>query len=360
VGRPGARRPARIGNSPTINIGNKAVVAGAAGWGGRRRHCPDHYHRVYWGGSSYYWGDGYLYGQSYYDGEPYYMGIQPQVGMVVPSLPAGYASTELDGNTYYIYNNTYYTRTEQDGKPVYTVAEDPLSKGKAAAATPDPYETLKAMSEFLGKQQRFAFDASDTVDTLSAGGRRAEVTTQRTFLVARPGSVRATAQGDNLDRSISYDGKMLALHDRKKKLFGRAKAPETIDAMLESVARDYGVVLPLADLLYSNLYEVVTPRTENGTYVGLHKVDGTDCHQLQFDGRYTSAQLWIEAGARPLPRKVVISYKNSPDTQRYEATISKWDLSPKPAEGEFSVAPPAGVREIPIASWTGGGAASTK
>jgi hypothetical protein len=130
--------------------------------------------------------------------------------------------------------------------------------------------------------------------------------------------------------------------------------------MLESMAQDYGVVLPLADLLYSNLYEMVTPRTESGTYVGLHKVDGTDCHHLQFDGRYTAAQIWIEAGDRPLPRKIVISYKNSPGTQRYEATISKWDLSPKPAEGEFSVAPPQGVREIPIASWKRGGSAKGK
>jgi hypothetical protein len=41
--------------------------------------------------------------------------------------------------------------------------------------------------------------------------------------------------------------------------------------------------------------------------------------------------VWIQTGNRPLPRKLVLTYKRLPGSPRFTALISKWDLTGIPA-----------------------------
>ncbi len=57
-------------------------------------------------------------------------------------------------------------------------------------------------------------------------------------------------------------------------------------------------------------------------------------------------ETWIESGDKPLPRKLVITYKQQPGSPRFVATIRNWKLSPTFKPGFFEFKPPAKAEQI--------------
>jgi hypothetical protein len=66
--------------------------------------------------------------------------------------------------------------------------------------------------------------------------------------------------------------------------------------------------------------------------------------------------MWIEEGERPLPCRLVITYKRADGSPQFWAQFRDWDLSPKTPDDLFEYTPPEGaerlafemaIREIP-------------
>jgi len=126
--------------------------------------------------------------------------------------------------------------------------------------------------------------------------------------------------------------------------------PGTIDEMLDYMAEKYGIVTPLADLLFSNPYDCFAKRCQAGMYLGEHLVNGTMAHHLAFRTESVDCQLWIDAtpGAKPLPRKLVINYKLIPDEPQFIAMFDKWNLDPKIADDAFKFTPQPGAKKVEL------------
>jgi hypothetical protein len=48
---------------------------------------------------------------------------------------------------------------------------------------------------------------------------------------------------------------------------------------------------------------------QEARYVGMSQIADTKCHHLAFRQKLLDWQLWVEDGDKPLPRKLVITYK---------------------------------------------------
>ena len=83
-----------------------------------------------------------------------------------------------------------------------------------------------------------------------------------------------------------------------------------------------------------------------GMYVGIHEVDGVRSHHVAFANDWLEWQLWIDAENDPLPRKIVINYKNEPGEPQYTAVLRAWNLSPDLPEGLFEFEPPDGATRM--------------
>jgi hypothetical protein len=59
-------------------------------------------------------------------------------------------------------------------------------------------------------------------------------------------------------------------------------------------------------------------------------------------------QIWIDAGAQPLPRKLAIAYWDTPGVPQYEATFRRFTLGPQIAPGQFTFKPPAGATKVEL------------
>jgi hypothetical protein len=220
----------------------------------------------------------------------------------------------------------------------------PTPPPRAVEARAD--QELRKMGEFVAKLPRFALEAEETFDELPDGELRRQLTNVRRIGVQRPNHFAADVTGDTLNRASWYDGRTVTVLDKEHNVYATIEAPATIDATLDKLVDEYGVVLPLVDLLYSDPYAVLTEGVTYGRYLGIHQAAGVPCHHLAFSQDTIEWQIWIDAGEQPLPRKLVISYVDEPGEPQYSATIRRWSLDPKVPEGLFTFEAPEGAQKI--------------
>ena len=188
-----------------------------------------------------------------------------------------------------------------------------------------PKEVMRSMSDYLASVKEFGMSVEETVDEFLDGGLRIQLSSIRRFGVQRPNKLVGVVQGDTNQRSVWYDGEKITLLDNVHNVYGVLNnMPATLDENLDHLAETYDVILPVADLLYSDVYKAVLPGVQTGTYAGLHHVSGKKCHHLVFTHDVVDWQIWVDAGLRPIPRKLVITYKLEEGHPQYQALITEW------------------------------------
>ena len=138
------------------------------------------------------------------------------------------------------------------------------------------------------------------------------------------------------------------MRNRRLNAYASVDMPGTIDAVLDRIASDYGVVLPLSDLLYTDPYATLMDGVLYGKYLGLHQAAGVACHHLTFGQDGMEWQIWIDAGAQPLPRKLAIAYWEDAGVPQYQAVLRRWTLEAKVAPDEFVFKAPAGAKRMEL------------
>ena len=217
-------------------------------------------------------------------------------------------------------------------------------------AQPDSESTridriLRQMSDFLTSAQSFGFTAHEVIDEVEEG-RRIQYSNSRSVVVRRPNRLAAEAYGDLLNRDVWYDGKTFTLLDREVNTYIQVPAPENIDALLDEIEEVLGIVVPLSEMLSENVYRALTQQVRQASYLGLHQVRGIECHHLIFTQQDLDWQLWVEASSTPVPRKLVIVYKQEPGIPQYAAVFSEWDFTVATPDELFEFHPPEGAREL--------------
>jgi hypothetical protein len=81
-------------------------------------------------------------------------------------------------------------------------------------------------------------------------------------------------------------------------------------------------------------------------YLGRAIIDGRECEHLAFRNFDTDWQLWVEAGERPIPRKMVITSKTLNSAPQYTLQVKRWKTGVQPASDAFTFTPPADARKI--------------
>ncbi len=326
---------------------------GAAGFRGPRgrgvvTNLPAGYRPKYYGGRNYY-NYGYGWYEPYWQGNDVYYGwIYPPLGYYYSALPKGYRTEIIAGTTYYYADDVYYVVGEQEGQTGYVVAEAPTEE-----ETPDPFEILQQMGKYMDQTQNWSFNISTTADEVLNSGQKIQVSRQRTFQVSRPNKLAVQFQGKDQGKRVVYDGQTVTMFDPSKDVYVRLDMPNTIATMLDTLAKDYGKSLPLADLLYRDPHKGLTAKAKTGQYIGLHTVDNDECHHLGFTQDNIDWEIWISAGDNAIPRKFSIVYKQQPGSPRYVAEISAWTVLESSPASVFELKLPADAKRIemlPVAS----------
>jgi hypothetical protein len=111
---------------------------------------------------------------------------------------------------------------------------------------------------------------------------------------------------------------------------------------------EFGVAAPGADLLLSRVYEELITDVLDAKHIGQGVIDGVECEHLAFRNEDTDWQLWVEIGARPIPRKYVITSKAVTGAPQYTLRIKDWRTDVETKEDAFAFSPPAGASKVAI------------
>ncbi len=213
---------------------------------------------------------------------------------------------------------------------------------------PQADQALKAMSNLLGNTKSFSFHAVGHMDEVAETGQLVQISRESDVSVTRPGKLLVETEGDDVSRSAWYSKGRLTVLDNTDNVYTTTDVPNTIGDMLDFIIEEYGLTLPLADLLYSNPYKTLTSSVQLGSYIGLVKVGDYSCHHLLFEQELIDWQIWIDAGQTPLPRKFVITYKQELGQPGYSVTVDRWNLKPAFADDRFDPDLPADAEQVHI------------
>ena len=215
-----------------------------------------------------------------------------------------------------------------------------------AAIDPKADAVLKRMGALLSGAKAFSFKSHSTVDQSLENGQAVQVARNQRVVVRRPDRLAAIVEADLEDLNYWYDGRRVTVLNRRTNAYSSVDAPATIDATFDMLAGKYGLVVPLADLLFDDPYKTLMTSARAGVYVGTGYVFDTKCDHLAFRQEGVDWQIWIEQGDKPVPRKVVITYKDLPARPQYTSYLSDWNLAPDVKDEQFVAKIPEGAKKV--------------
>jgi len=207
---------------------------------------------------------------------------------------------------------------------------------QASGVSPKAEQLLKRSTDFLACQQQFSLDTESSIEVVLASGQKIQFDHTAKVSVERPNKLRAERTGDLVDQVFYYDGETLTLHNPDGGLYATIAAPDTIEAMLDFAREKLDIVAPAGDLLYKNAYDILMQDVTSGFVVGKGVVDGVHCDHLAFRAPHVDWQVWIDAGDRPLVRKLVITTRDKLNAPQFTVVTKNWNLEPKFAADTFS------------------------
>jgi hypothetical protein len=223
-------------------------------------------------------------------------------------------------------------------------APDAAAQQKAPAQ--DPVAMIRKMCDYLKSLKQFSFRAEITADEAASGGRTIQYGLDMQTYVKRPDRVRVNAAGDLLNKEFFFNGKSITLYDRTHNVYGAMDVPPGIEAALEKAYKDFGLTVALTDLASPMLWEHISRGLERPSYAGKHKVRGIACHHIVFDRGDNEFQVWIDAGAKPLPRKILVTTGKREGSPHWEGYIGDWKTSAVMRDGLFQFVAPRGAQKI--------------
>ena len=208
-------------------------------------------------------------------------------------------------------------------------------------------DIIQRMSDKLASAPAFSVTTTEARDERQPSGKTERVALTRETTIRRPDRLYSKVSGDR-QNEVWYDGIGITLVLHGQKVFGQARAPETLDKALDAIHERYGIAAPFADYAYSSPARALLTDNTTGGWVARETVDNEPVDHLSFKDKGVSWEAWIAAEGDPLPRKAVAEFTENTRLRRTELIFTNWNLSPQIADNRFEPSVPPDYEGIAI------------
>jgi hypothetical protein len=208
----------------------------------------------------------------------------------------------------------------------------------ASARADDAKELLKAMSDFMAKQQTLSFDYETTLEAVTLDFEKLQFVSSGSVSMQRPDKIRATRKGGFADLELVFDGNNLTVHGKNLGAYAQVAMKGSLDELGDWLA-DAGVNAPASDLLASNDFESLTDGVTEAKHISGAVVGGVECEYLALRTSDVDLQIWIADGDKPFPLRYVITSKHVLQAPQYTVELRDWKSGADVAATDFSFAP---------------------
>lgn len=221
----------------------------------------------------------------------------------------------------------------------------PAPAAPAAASTekpvvePEAVEALRRMSAYLQTLKSFELTSQASLDLVNTQGQRLTVDGTTNYKFRRPNGFMIDLDTDYKSRRFYFDGKQVTVYAPNFGYYTTVPAPPTIRETLALMKTKYGISLPLEDLFRWS--DPATNRAEkltSGFLVGTATLNGVHTDHYAFREGDVDWQVWIEQGARPIPRRLAIIDRSDPAYPTYDARLT-WKMNPTLTSDQFVFKP---------------------
>lgn len=208
---------------------------------------------------------------------------------------------------------------------------------------------LQNMANTIADAKHFSVTVSSSYDAPQANGQLVEFGVVRTIQLNRPNYMRVDLQRSDGDKRILvFDGKHIVYHNVEENVYTKTENPGDIDEVLKHLVGTLKIPLPLARMFRTNFRKELERIAMEINYVEKNVLTDEPTDHLAIRSNDVDFQIWITQGSNPLPRRLVITYKNFEGAPQYRANFSDWDLSVNAAKGPFTFSPPKNAEEVPL------------
>ncbi len=218
--------------------------------------------------------------------------------------------------------------------------------GARADDSGDANAILKAMSDYLTSQKSITAAFNTDIEAVTPELQKIQFAGSGEVQLIRPDKLHMSRTGGYTNVELFFDGRNFAVENKKGNTYAQTEAQGSIDQLVDKLRDQLGVDLPGADLLLSNPYAVLSADVMDAKHIGRGVINGVECEHLAFRNLDTDWQIWIEVGAKPIPRKFVITSKAVTSGPQYTLLVTDWKTDAPIAEDAFVLHAPEGAKKV--------------
>jgi hypothetical protein len=229
----------------------------------------------------------------------------------------------------------------------------PVLSDQKQGSTQSPSELqamsiLKNMSEYLAHAGHFSVTIRDGYDVVQESGQKIEFGEHRTVTVSRPDRLRIEVErSDGQKGLVTFDGKDITIYTANDNIYATTSREGTLDQAIKYAVDDLKIRMPLSLMLLSTLPSELDKLGVSADYVEKTTIMDVPCDHLAVrSAGGVDFQVWVAQGDEPLPRRIVITYKDENGQPQFSADFSNWNLAPDISDALFAFTPPNGAERI--------------
>jgi hypothetical protein len=216
----------------------------------------------------------------------------------------------------------------------------------------DAAQILKSMSDYVASEKNVSLTYDSDVEVITSEVEKIQFTSSGKVLLSRPDKVRASRTGGYADVEIVFDGKTVSALGKNINAYTQFESAGSIDQLITKLRGMNLIVAPGADLLGSRIFDDLMADVIVAKHIGRGVIDGIECEHLAFRSMDIDWQIWVEVGARPIPRKYVITSKGVGGAPQYTIRIKEWKTDAPAGADAFVFTPPQGANKVALDALT--------
>lgn len=227
------------------------------------------------------------------------------------------------------------------------VASPALPPTEQSEAAGYARQLLDSMARFLAGLPGFEVELIGSYEAVQPSGRKLEFSEVRSLALARPDRLRVEqVRSDGAADVVVFDGRLMSVFDESAGVFAQAPQPGSLDDALVYFVRELGMQLPLAAMLSTRFPDEMARRAQALQYVEYTEILAIPAHHIAGGTSNVDFQVWIADGDRPLPVRIVLTYRNEPGQPQFRVQFMNWTTGTPADTGQFTFKAPAGTRQI--------------
>ena len=219
----------------------------------------------------------------------------------------------------------------------------------ANAVDPASIQALKDLGAHLQTIKRFKVSNELTGERVLADGQKLQHSAAADIDVHRPNMLRAKMVSPRAVREIFYDGKMVTISIPAQKAYSTVEFTGNLGELVTKLEEGYGVEIPMADMFLWGTPAAPLDKIESAMNAGQDFIGNDLCDPYAFRQGHMDWQIWITTGAKPLPRKLVITNR-SDEARPQSVQYFDWNLKPTFKDSIFKFTPPKGATTVELRS----------